>query len=97
MPGASASGLLSYQTWNSRNQILRRRLEQSGVCDFVQYRSRGYDAKRRQKRRVPLQVIMQIGGWKREAMPSFVAISQVSLPADPTRTTQTSVVCVAQL
>jgi site-specific recombinase XerD len=57
-------------SWNSRNQILRRRLEQSGVRDFVQYRSRGYAAKRLQKRRVPLQVIMQIGGWKREAMPT---------------------------
>jgi site-specific recombinase XerD len=57
-------------SWNSRNQILRRRLEQSGLRDFIQYRSRGYAAKRLQKRRVPLQVIMQIGGWKREAMPT---------------------------
>lgn len=57
-------------SWNSRNQILRRQLEAHGVRDFVQYRSRGYAAKRLQKRRVPLQVIMQIGGWKREAMPT---------------------------
>jgi len=35
-----------------------------------QYRARGYAAKRLQKRGVPLQVIMQVGGWKREAMPT---------------------------
>ena len=57
-------------SWNSRNQILRRKLEAHGVRDFVQYRSRGYAAKRLQKNRVPLQVIMQIGGWKRESMPT---------------------------
>ncbi len=38
--------------------------------DFVQYRSRRYAAKRLQKNGVPLQVIMQIGGWQREAMPT---------------------------
>ena len=37
---------------------------------LIHYRARGYAAKRLQKRRVPLQVIMQIGGWKREAMPT---------------------------
>jgi hypothetical protein len=35
-----------------------------------QYRSRGYAAKRLQKVGTPLQVIMQVGGWKREAMPT---------------------------
>jgi integrase len=57
-------------SWNKRNQILRDKLQQAGLRDFVQYRARGYAAKRLQKRRVPLQVIMQIGGWKREAMPT---------------------------
>jgi hypothetical protein len=57
-------------SWNKRNQILRDKLQQAGFRDFVQYRARGYAAKRLQKRRVPLQVIMQIGGWKREAMPT---------------------------
>jgi integrase len=57
-------------SWNTRNQILRAKLAAVGLRDFVQYRSRGYAAKRLQKRRVPLQVIMQIGGWKREAMPT---------------------------
>lgn len=32
--------------------------------------SRGYAAKRLQKVGTPLQVIMQVGGWKREAMPT---------------------------
>lgn len=43
-------------------------MQSAGVRDFVQYRSRGYAAKRLQKRGVPLQVIMRVGGWKREAM-----------------------------
>jgi hypothetical protein len=45
-------------------------LAKAGIRDFVQYRARGYAAKRLQKRGVPLQVIMQVGGWKREAMPT---------------------------
>jgi len=57
-------------SWNGRNQILRAKLAEAGLRDFIQYRARGYAAKRLQKRRVPLQVIMQIGGWKREAMPT---------------------------
>ena len=56
--------------WTRRNQLLKRDLKKAGVQDFVQYRSRGYAAKRLQKRNVPLQVIMQVGGWKREAMPT---------------------------
>ena len=57
-------------SWNGRNQILRAQLAEAGLREFIQYRARGYAAKRLQKRRVPLQVIMQIGGWKREAMPT---------------------------
>jgi integrase len=60
----------TYFGWTKRNQLLRRDLEKAGVHDFVQYRSRGYAAKRLQKQGVPLQVIMQVGGWKREAMPT---------------------------
>jgi site-specific recombinase XerD len=60
----------SYFGWTKRNQLLRRDLAKAGIHDFVQYRSRGYAAKRLQKRGVPLQVIMQVGGWKREAMPT---------------------------
>lgn len=44
-------------------------MRRAGIRDFVQYRSRGYAAKRLPKRRVP-PVIMQIGGWKREEMPT---------------------------
>jgi site-specific recombinase XerD len=60
----------TYNGWTRRNQLLRRDLHNAGLRDFVQYRSRGYAAKRLQKRGVPLQVIMQVGGWKREAMPT---------------------------
>jgi integrase len=60
----------TYFGWTKRNQLLRRDLEKAGIRDFVQYRSRGYAAKRLQKSGVPLQVIMQVGGWKREAMPT---------------------------
>ena len=60
----------TYNGWTKRNQLLRRDLHNAGIRDFVQYRSRGYAAKRLQKRGVPLQVIMQVGGWKREAMPT---------------------------
>ncbi len=60
----------TYFGWTKRNQLLRRDLAKAGIHDFVQYRSRGYAAKRLQKRGVPLQVIMQVGGWKREAMPT---------------------------
>jgi site-specific recombinase XerD len=60
----------TYNGWTKRNQLLRRDLHNAGLRDFVQYRSRGYAAKRLQKRGVPLQVIMQVGGWKREAMPT---------------------------
>ncbi len=60
----------TYFGWTKRNQLLRRDLTQAGIHDFVQYRSRGYAAKRLQKRGVPLQVIMQVGGWKRESMPT---------------------------
>jgi site-specific recombinase XerD len=60
----------TYFGWSRRNQLLRRDLAKAGIREFVQYRSRGYAAKRLQKRGVPLQVIMQVGGWKREAMPT---------------------------
>jgi site-specific recombinase XerD len=59
-----------YNGWTKRNQLLRRDLEKAGIRDFIQYRSRGYAAKRLQKAGAPLQVIMQVGGWKREAMPT---------------------------
>lgn len=60
----------SYHGWTSRNRHLRLALERAGIRDFIQYRSRGYAAKRLQKVGTPLQVIMQVGGWKREAMPT---------------------------
>lgn len=59
-----------YFGWTRRAWALRRDLERAGIHDFVQYRSRGYSAKRLQKRGVPLQVIMQVAGWKSEAMPT---------------------------
>jgi hypothetical protein len=59
-----------YFGWTRRAQNLRRDLAGAGIRDFLQYRSRGYSTKRLQKRGVPLQVIMQVAGWKSEAMPT---------------------------
>ena len=49
LPHQAGKGF-KYNGWTKRKQLLRRDLEKAGIRDFIQYRSRGYAAKRLQSR-----------------------------------------------